>query len=114
MSVTHEKTMLKAFDSFDASTVAQRALALAPDRIRVNGIAIGSVMSASLQAALKENPDWRSDIAERTPLGRIAAPAELVETALFLASEGSSFITGQVLTVDGGRGLLDAIAAPGY
>lgn len=90
------------------------ALALAPERIRVNGIAIGSVMSASLQAALKENPDWRSDIAERTPLGRIAAPAELVETALFLASEGASFITGQVLNVDGGRGLLDAIPAPGY
>jgi 7-alpha-hydroxysteroid dehydrogenase len=90
------------------------AVALAPERIRVNGIAIASVMSASLQAALKENPDWRSEIADRTPLGRIAAPSELVDVAQFLASEGAGFITGQIVTVDGGRGLIDAIPVPAY
>ena len=90
------------------------ALALAPERIRVNGVAIASVMSASLQASLKDNPDWRSEIAERTPLGRIAAPTELVDAVQFLASDGAGFITGQVLTVDGGRGLVDAVTAPGY
>jgi 7-alpha-hydroxysteroid dehydrogenase len=90
------------------------ALALAPERIRVNGIAVGSVLTSSLYATLKENPDWRDEIIARTPLGRIASPSEVVETALFLASDGSSFMTGQILTVDGGRSLLDPAAAPAY
>lgn len=90
------------------------ALALAPRGIRVNGVAFGSVMSASLQAALKEKPECRSEIAEGTPLARIAAPAELAETVQFLASDAASFITGQVMTVDGGRSLLDVVAAPAH
>lgn len=90
------------------------ALALAPERIRVNGIAIASIMSASLQASLKDNPDWRGEIAGRTPLGRIAAPTEIVDAVQFLASDGAGFVTGQVLTIDGGRGLVDAVMAPGY
>lgn len=90
------------------------AVALAPKGIRVNAVAFGSVMSASLQASLKDHADYRDQIAEGTPLGRIAAPAELVEAVQFLASDASGFITGQVLTVDGGRGLLDAVAAPAH
>jgi len=42
------------------------------------------------------------DIIKRTPLGRFAEPEELVEPVLFLASDGSSFITGHSLLVDGG------------
>ena len=90
------------------------AVALAPKGIRVNAVAFGSVMSASLQAALKENPGFRDQITEATPLGRIAAPAELAEAVQFLASDASGFITGQVLTVDGGRGLLDVVSAPAH
>ena len=83
------------------------AVALAPRGIRVNAIAFASVMSASLQAALKENPEWRESIEASTPLGRIASADELAEAAHFLASDASGFMTGQVLTLDGGRGLLD-------
>lgn len=90
------------------------AVALAPHRIRVNGVAFASVMSASLQAALKEHPDWRDTITEGTPLGRIAAPTEMVETVQFLASTAAAFITGQVITVDGGRGLLDPVRVPAF
>ena len=90
------------------------AVALAPKGIRVNAVAFGSVMSASLQAALKENPGFREEITVATPLGRIAAPAELVEAVQFLASDAAGFVTGQVLTVDGGRSLLDAAHAPAH
>jgi len=90
------------------------AVALAPKGIRVNAVSFGSVMSASLQHALKENPAYRTPIIECTPLGRIAAPAELAETIQFLASDASGFITGQVLAVDGGRSLLDAVDAPAH
>ncbi|RWR33443.1 SDR family oxidoreductase [Sinirhodobacter populi] len=88
------------------------AVALAPHRIRVNGVAFASVMSGSLQAALKGNDDWREAVIEGTPLGRIAAASELVETVQYLASTGAGFVTGQVITVDGGRGLLDRVQIP--
>lgn len=90
------------------------AVALAPHRIRVNAVAFGSVMSASLKGALRENTDFRGDIEDHTPLGRIAAPAELAGAVQYLASEGSGFVTGQIMTVDGGRTLLDPVAAPAH
>ena len=90
------------------------AVSLARKRIRVNAVAMGSVMSASMQEHLKEHPDFRSVIEKGTPLGRIASAAELAETMQFLASDGSGFMTGQVLTVDGGRTLLDPVTAPAH
>lgn len=90
------------------------ALALAPHRIRVNGVAMGSLMTASLQAALKDNPDWRSLIADATPMGRIAPPSDLVDAVQYLASDGAGFVTGQILTVDGGRTLPDPVPVPAY
>ncbi|TMV03256.1 SDR family oxidoreductase [Ruegeria sediminis] len=90
------------------------AVSLATKRIRVNAIAFGSVMSASLQSTLKDNRAFREDIEKHTPLSRIAAPTELAETAQFLASDASGFMTGQILTLDGGRTLLDPVAAPAH
>ncbi|MFT4708119.1 MAG: 7-alpha-hydroxysteroid dehydrogenase [Ascidiaceihabitans sp.] len=90
------------------------ALALAPQRIRVNAIAFGSVMSASLKSSMIENSEWRDEIEEKTPLGRVAGPGELVDAVQFLASDASAFMTGEVVTVDGGRSLLDSVAAPAH
>jgi 7-alpha-hydroxysteroid dehydrogenase len=90
------------------------ALALAKHRIRVNAISFGSVMSGSLRAAVAENREWRDDIRKHTPLGRIAAPNELCEAVQFLAAESSGFVTGEIMTIDGGRSLLDAVAAPAH
>lgn len=90
------------------------AVALAPHRIRVNAVAFGSVMSSSLQHQLKENEEYRSDIIDHTPLGRIAGPGEVSDAVQYLASDASSFVTGQIMTVDGGRTLIDPVVAPAH
>jgi 7-alpha-hydroxysteroid dehydrogenase len=90
------------------------AVALAQHRIRVNAVAFGSVMSASLRDQIREHVDYRSEIRDNTPMARIAAPGELAEAVQFLASDGAAFMTGQVITVDGGRTLIDAVTAPAH
>lgn len=85
------------------------AIALAPERIRVNAVSFGSVMSASLQQSLKTTKGLREDIIAHTPLGRIAPATEVAEVAQFLCSPAASFITGEVMVVDGGRSLLDPV-----
>lgn len=90
------------------------ALVLAPHRIRVNAVSFGSVMSASLREAVAENKEWRDDIRKHTPLGRIAGPTELCEAVQFLAADSSAFMTGEIMVVDGGRSLLDAVKAPAH
>ncbi|SLN47778.1 4-formylbenzenesulfonate dehydrogenase TsaC1/TsaC2 [Aquimixticola soesokkakensis] len=88
------------------------ALALAPHGIRVNAVSTGSVMSASLQRFLVEQPEYREQIINHTPLARIASASEVAEAVHFLASEASGFMTGQVITVDGGRTLVDSVPSP--
>lgn len=90
------------------------AVALAPERIKVNAVAFGSVMSSSLQKRIRENDGYREQIIAQTPQGRIAGPNEVAEAVQFLCSDSSSFITGEVLTVDGGRSLLDPVIAPAH
>lgn len=85
------------------------ALSLAPKRIRVNAVATGSVMTEAMQGAIRNTPAYRDEVLALTPLGRLAGVREVVETVQFLASDAASFMTGQVLTVDGGRSLLDAV-----
>ncbi|MDO5630979.1 MAG: SDR family oxidoreductase [Paracoccus sp. (in: a-proteobacteria)] len=92
-------------------TTRALALALAPHRIRVNGISYSSLMTPEMKAALRQDPALRDRIIKGTPLGRIASADELVDTALLLASPASGFVTGQILTVDGGRGLADPVTA---
>lgn len=87
------------------------AVALAPKGIRVNAVAIGSVLSGSLQAILRDSPDYRDEITAATPMGRIAPAQEVVETVQYLVSDAASFVTGQIVTVDGGRSLIDAANA---
>ncbi|MCY3985204.1 MAG: SDR family NAD(P)-dependent oxidoreductase [Roseovarius sp.] len=88
------------------------AVALAPHRIRVNALAYGSVMSSSMRKALKDNNECRNGIIGNTPLGRIASASELAEAVHYLTCDGSGFMTGQIMTVDGGRTLVDPVASP--
>ncbi len=88
------------------------AAGLAPHGIRVNAVAIGAIMTGRLRAMLRENEELREALVRTTPLGRIAEVEEAAEVALFLATEQASYVTGQILPVDGGRTILDPLAAP--
>ena len=72
---------------------------LGPSHIRCNCIAPGVIdteMNASLDAEIL------ACLAEETPLGRIGCPEEIASLALYLASDGASFITGQIIGANGG------------
>ncbi|MEZ8006897.1 MAG: SDR family oxidoreductase [Amylibacter sp.] len=88
------------------------AVSFAKEGIRVNAIAIGSVHSASLTEVLSENPELQDSMEKATPMGRIAEAKEVAEVAQFLSSDSSGFITGQIITVDGGRTLIDPLDTP--
>jgi 3-oxoacyl-[acyl-carrier protein] reductase len=72
---------------------------LGPRGIRVNAVAPG-FLETDLSASLSDSS--RARIVRRTPLGRLGVPADVVGTIEFLAGPRSGFITGQVVTVDGG------------
>ena len=88
------------------------AVSLAPHAIRVNGVALGALMSRGLKGAFRDHPGLREAMVQATPLHRIGESIEAAEAVLFLASSKSSFVTGQVLSVDGGRTVLDPLATP--
>lgn len=75
---------------------------LGPRGVRVNAVAPGYVetdMTANLADGMKEQ------IIKNTPLGRLAAPAEIAGVIAFLASPAAAYITGGVIPVDGGLGI---------
>lgn len=74
---------------------------LAPG-IRVNAIAPGFVITPQNADTYAEGTEKRERIDERTPLGRVAEREEIVGAAVYLASDAASYVTGDVLTVDGG------------
>lgn len=74
------------------------ALELGPSGIRVNCVAPGVIDTDMVQVL---GPEVLHDLAEQTPLGRLGTPQDIANAVAFLVSEKASFITGQVLTVDG-------------
>jgi 2-hydroxycyclohexanecarboxyl-CoA dehydrogenase len=78
----------------------------AQHNIRVNAICPGIVDAGLTKIFLKESPKYIEDLLPQTPMRRVCQPEEIASVVMFLASEESSYITGQSLSVDGGTVML--------
>jgi NAD(P)-dependent dehydrogenase (short-subunit alcohol dehydrogenase family) len=70
--------------------------------VRVNAIAPGYVETELVRGLARKGILDEHLLARRTPMGRLGSPAEIADAAVFLASPAAAFITGEILTVDGG------------
>ena len=78
------------------------SISLAPHGIRVNAIGPGSIMTDMLKSVVNDRSAM-TRVMSRTPMGRVGQPSEIAAIALFLASDDSSYVTGQTIYADGGR-----------
>ncbi|HEU5291127.1 MAG TPA: SDR family oxidoreductase [Cyclobacteriaceae bacterium] len=81
------------------------AVELSPLGIRVNSIAPGFIFTKMSSAALDNDPQRKQKVLSRTPMGKLGMPEDVANTAYFLASDESSFLTGTVIPVDGGNSI---------
>ncbi|MEE9267020.1 MAG: SDR family oxidoreductase [Gammaproteobacteria bacterium] len=84
------------------SLTVSMALALADKGIRVNAIGPGSIATDMVKQLMVDDAA-RDKLLSRTPLGRLGDPSEVASVAVFLASDESSYVTGETIYVDGGR-----------
>lgn len=78
------------------------ALEAASFGVRVNAVAPGPTDTGMLDR-FTGTPERKAGLVARVPLGRMGTPEEIARAIVFLASDGASFVTGQILTVDGGK-----------
>jgi 3-oxoacyl-[acyl-carrier protein] reductase len=76
---------------------------LGPRKIRVNSINPGMVETEGFHAAGVADSDWRKQTELETPLGRIGQPQDIAPAAVFLASDDSAWITGELFYISGGK-----------
>jgi NAD(P)-dependent dehydrogenase (short-subunit alcohol dehydrogenase family) len=79
------------------------ALALADKGVRVNAVAPGTIATELAAKAVLTSDEARLRIMSRTPMKRLGEPSEIADTVAYLASDASSYITGEIVVVDGGR-----------
>ncbi len=87
------------------------ALALADKGIRVNAVAPGTIATELAAKAVLTSDEAKAKIMSRTPMKRLGEPSEIADTVAYLASDAASYITGEIIVVDGGRMTLNYTVA---
>jgi NAD(P)-dependent dehydrogenase (short-subunit alcohol dehydrogenase family) len=79
------------------------ALGLADKGVRVNAVAPGTIATELAAKAVLTSDEAKAKIMMRTPMKRLGEPTEIADTVAYLASDAASYITGEIVVVDGGR-----------
>ncbi|PKO44692.1 MAG: dehydrogenase [Betaproteobacteria bacterium HGW-Betaproteobacteria-3] len=79
------------------------ALALADQGIRVNAVAPGTIATELAMKAVLTSEEAKARILSRTPMKRLGEPSEIADVVAWLASDAASYVTGEIVVVDGGR-----------
>jgi NAD(P)-dependent dehydrogenase (short-subunit alcohol dehydrogenase family) len=79
------------------------ALSLADQGVRVNAVAPGTIATELALQAVLTSDEARARILSRTPMKRLGEPGEIADVVAFLLSDASSYVTGEIVVVDGGR-----------
>jgi NAD(P)-dependent dehydrogenase (short-subunit alcohol dehydrogenase family) len=88
------------------------ALALADHGIRVNAVAPGTIATELAKNAVLGSDEAKARIMSRTPMKRLGEPSEIADVCAFLVSSASSYMTGEIVYIDGGRLTLNYTVAP--
>ena len=118
MSSVNGTLAIPSIASYNASKGAinqlTRAMALAlVDRgIRVNAVAPGTIATELARAAVLTSEEASARIMSRTPMRRLGEPEEVAEAVAFLLSDAASYITGEIVVIDGGRMALNYTMPP--
>ena len=79
------------------------ALSFADRGVRVNAVAPGTIATELAAAAVLTSDEAKARIMTRTPMKRLGEPREIADACLWLLSDASSYVTGEIVVVDGGR-----------
>jgi NAD(P)-dependent dehydrogenase (short-subunit alcohol dehydrogenase family) len=118
MSSVNGVTAIPTIASYNASKggidqlTRAMSLSLADLGIRVNAVAPGTIATELARKAVLGSEEAKARIMSRTPLRRLGDPAEVAAVCAFLASDAASYITGEVVYVDGGRLALNYTVPP--
>jgi NAD(P)-dependent dehydrogenase (short-subunit alcohol dehydrogenase family) len=87
------------------------ALSFADQGVRVNAVAPGTIATELAKNAVLTSDEARARIMMRTPMKRLGEPGEIADVTAFLLSDASSYVTGEIVVVDGGRMTLNYTVA---
>ena len=87
------------------------ALSLADRGVRVNAVAPGTIATELAAKAVLTSEDAKARIMSRTPMKRLGEPREIADVCAWLLSDAASYVTGEIVVVDGGRMTLNYTVA---